>query len=108
MAVLAGDIGGTKTLLQIAEVGRNSYRVIIERRYINQGYGDFTAVVNEFMQSAAARITRLPVATPPVNETALTPGWVVSAAPASAKPEITLSTPAGKPASWAISMAAWR
>jgi glucokinase len=59
MAVLAGDIGGTKTLLQIAEVERNIYRVIIERRYINQAYGDFTAVVNEFMQSAAAHITPL-------------------------------------------------
>jgi len=59
MAILAGDIGGTKTLLQIAEVGRNSYHVVDERRYINQAYGDFTAVVNEFMQSAAARITPL-------------------------------------------------
>jgi glucokinase len=59
MAVLAGDIGGTKTLLQIADFARNTYRVIIERRYINQAYDDFTAVVNEFMQAAAGRITRL-------------------------------------------------
>jgi len=59
MAVLAGDIGGTKTLLQIADFARDSYRVIDERRYINRAYGDFTAVVNEFMQSAAARIAPL-------------------------------------------------
>lgn len=51
--VLAGDIGGTKTLLQLAEVdGGGSPRAIVERRFDSRAHGDFNAVVGEFLRAA--------------------------------------------------------
>ena len=53
---------------------------------------------------AAAAITRRPVATEPVKVTERTSGWRTRASPASSpKPVTTLTTPAGRPASAAIS-----
>ena len=53
-----------------------------------------------FTVPAAAAITRLPVARPPVKETRSTSGLSVSAAPTSGPPPSTrLATPAGSPAS---------
>ncbi len=61
MPILAGDIGGTKTLLQIADFAEGSYRVIDERRYANVYYSDFTVMVSEFLQSAAIHSGPLPL-----------------------------------------------
>lgn len=52
MPVLAGDIGGTKTLLQIAEFERGGYRVLSERRFENRAYTSFDAIVGDFIAQA--------------------------------------------------------
>lgn len=49
--VLAGDVGGTKVLLQIAEVG-DGLRVVHERRFHAAVYDDFLPIVREFLQTA--------------------------------------------------------
>lgn len=51
MRVLAGDIGGTKVLLQVAELGRDRYRVVHERRFFSSAYPAFEPIVREFMQT---------------------------------------------------------
>jgi glucokinase len=52
--VLAGDVGGTKTLLQLAEFDGNACRAIFERRFDSGAYGDFGAVIREFLQAVPA------------------------------------------------------
>lgn len=52
MKVLAGDIGGTKTLLQIADVTADHYQVIYEQRFESQRYDDFLAMAQSFLGSA--------------------------------------------------------
>lgn len=52
MPVLAGDIGGTKTLLQIADFDANRYRVIAQQRYENSDYDSLTSIVDKFIASA--------------------------------------------------------
>lgn len=47
MAILAGDIGGTKTLLQLSENGE----VLLERRYDSAAYADFGALLADFMRA---------------------------------------------------------
>lgn len=54
MPVLAGDIGGTKTLLQIADFTGERYRVLAERRFENHAYRSFSAIVGEFIEQNAA------------------------------------------------------
>ena len=49
MTVLAGDIGGTKTLLQIADFERDQYRVLAQRRFENEAYSSLSAIIEEFM-----------------------------------------------------------
>jgi glucokinase len=50
--VLAGDIGGTKTLLQIAEFGGGTApRVIREERYDSRAYDDLTPMLREFLNT---------------------------------------------------------
>ena len=49
MTVLAGDIGGTKTLLQIADFDRDRYRVLAQRRFENEAYTSLSAIIEEFM-----------------------------------------------------------
>lgn len=51
-AVLAGDIGGTKTLLQIADFDRDRYRVLAQQRYENSAYANFSDIVHDFMTQA--------------------------------------------------------
>lgn len=51
-AVLAGDIGGTKTLLQIADFDRDRYRVLAQQRYENSAYANFSDIVHDFMSAA--------------------------------------------------------
>jgi len=54
MIVLAGDIGGTKTFLQLAdiEVGLK-YDVIFEKKYVSSEWGSLTPMVQDFMQKSA-------------------------------------------------------
>lgn len=48
--VLAGDIGGTKTLLMIAEVAPGRIEVKREQRYVSRDFGDFLDIVRDFLQ----------------------------------------------------------
>lgn len=62
MIILAGDIGGTKTWLQIAEyssistVGnkslKKSFTVLFEQRYVSAEYASFDILLREFLQAA--------------------------------------------------------
>lgn len=54
MRVLAGDLGGTKALLQIAECDATGYRVAAEARFESAQYADFTALVREFLTTLDA------------------------------------------------------
>ena len=52
MKVLAGDIGGTKTLLQIADVTEDHYQILYEQRFESQRYDDFLSMAQTFLASA--------------------------------------------------------
>lgn len=52
MKVLAGDIGGTKTLLQIVDVTADHYKVLYEQRFESQRYDDFSVLAQTFLSSA--------------------------------------------------------
>lgn len=49
MLALAGDIGGTKTLLQLVDVQDGEPRTVSERSFSSQEYPDLTAIVREFL-----------------------------------------------------------
>ncbi|MFA5242555.1 MAG: glucokinase [Sulfuricella sp.] len=51
--ILAGDIGGTKTLLQLAAVRQGAFHVICERRFDSAAHADFSSLLGEFMRTAA-------------------------------------------------------
>lgn len=56
MKILAGDIGGTKTLLRIAEfsAGEKRGHVLCEQRYISADYVDLLPMLGEFLADANA------------------------------------------------------
>lgn len=54
MRILAGDIGGTKVLLQLAAFGRGQVRPIAERRFKSAAYSGLAPMVVEFLEDAAA------------------------------------------------------
>jgi len=50
MLILAGDIGGTKTLLQIANFDENNQKTILhEHRYVSADWADLTDMASEFL-----------------------------------------------------------
>lgn len=50
--LLAGDIGGTKTLLRLAEQGADGKQhTIAENRYVSADWGDLTIMVQDFLES---------------------------------------------------------
>jgi glucokinase len=52
MKVLAGDIGGTKTWLQVAEFSGVTSHTLAEQRFVSAAYSDLFSMVREFLQSA--------------------------------------------------------
>lgn len=50
--ILAADIGGTKTLLQLSEYDGGEYRLLHECRFMSQDYDSFDAVLSTFLQQA--------------------------------------------------------
>ncbi len=50
MRVLAGDIGGTKTLLQIAECTNGRCRAVRAQRFDSGAYGGLSSIVGEFLE----------------------------------------------------------
>lgn len=51
MRVLAGDIGGTKTLLQIAECREGRCRPVREQRFDSGSYDSLSSIVREFLKA---------------------------------------------------------
>lgn len=51
MKLLAADIGGTKTLLGIAEIAGDGLRILHEQRYGSTDHGTFDAMVEAFIAS---------------------------------------------------------
>lgn len=49
MRVLAGDIGGTKTLLQIAECKAGRCRAVREQRFDSGSYDSLSSIIREFL-----------------------------------------------------------
>lgn len=77
MRVLAGDIGGTKTAVGIAEVGPRSLSLLATRTYPSAGFGGLEEILEDFLsgdrppgaaafgvagpvQGGRARVTKLP------------------------------------------------
>ena len=50
--ILGGDIGGTKTALALARLVDGTPRIILERRYPSQEWGDFEALLRAFLDEA--------------------------------------------------------
>ena len=50
--ILAADIGGTKTLLQLSQYDAGRYRLLCERNYASQDYATFDAVLTAFLADA--------------------------------------------------------
>lgn len=49
MRILAGDIGGTKTLLQLVDIGSGARTVLLERRYESDAFPTFYGMLQEFL-----------------------------------------------------------
>src|SRR5436190_24184301 len=56
MRVIAGDIGGTKTLLQLVDVSGGGRVVTVEQRYESGEFQTFDALLAEFMTLAAGTV----------------------------------------------------
>jgi len=48
--ILAADIGGTKTLLQLSEFAGGEFRVLAEQRFASVDYQHFDMLLNEFLE----------------------------------------------------------
>ena len=55
MAILASDIGGTKTLLRLAEVAEGKVSVLFEQRYASADYPEFLPLVQAFLADVPAQ-----------------------------------------------------
>ncbi|MFZ1852734.1 MAG: glucokinase [Nitrosomonas sp.] len=55
--ILYGDIGGTKTLLQLAEFSEIGIQLILTRKYPSQDFVSFSDIVSDFLHQAATSTT---------------------------------------------------
>ena len=89
MRVIAGDVGGTKTLLQLVTVSGGGRVVTVEQRYESGAFKTFEAMLAEFMTLAAGTVDAacFAVAGPVIGDSAkLTNlGWVMDASALAAK-----------------------
>ncbi len=91
MRVLAGDIGGTKVLLQLAEFERASYRLIAEQRFESGAYNGLLPLAREFLRMTGSTLApdaacfgiAGPIAPAPDGQIARVTNlpWVVESAP---------------------------
>ena len=58
--ILAGDIGGTKTLLRLADKDANGFTVLYEQRFPSTSYANFLDLVREFLATATINLGELP------------------------------------------------
>ena len=56
MRIIAGDIGGTKVLLQLVDVSGGGRVVTVEQRYESAAYATFDALLAEFMPLATGTV----------------------------------------------------
>lgn len=56
MRIVAGDIGGTKTLLQLVQVTPVGRQVLLERRYESAAYPSFQSMLREFLGLDAGEV----------------------------------------------------
>ena len=56
MRIVAGDIGGTKTLLQLVQVNPVGREVLLERRYQSGAYPSFQSMLREFLSLDAGPV----------------------------------------------------
>jgi glucokinase len=74
MKILAGDVGGTKTILQISEYVNGEFNQIIEQRFESQNYRSFDTILSEFFQDSSVSETKIDAAcigvAGPVTDTA--------------------------------------
>ncbi|MCE2888608.1 MAG: glucokinase [Pseudanabaena sp. 42896M_M3] len=59
--ILAGDIGGTKTLLRVAEKNSDGFTVLYEQRFAGASYVSFSDVLREFVETAKINLGELPL-----------------------------------------------
>jgi glucokinase len=56
MTILAGDIGGTKTLLQLIEStqnkGKQNFQVLFQQRFKSNSYSNLIPIIKEFLKNA--------------------------------------------------------
>ena len=52
--ILGGDLGGTKTLLALAEPGAGGLQIRREQRYASQDYASFDDILSDFLADAPA------------------------------------------------------
>jgi glucokinase len=62
MWTLAGDIGGTKTFIRLAEIKQNDPQPVtaFEARYTSANYASFTEVLQQFWQQATENLGEMP------------------------------------------------
>lgn len=53
MRILAGDIGGTKVLLQLADLEPSGLRVVAEQRFESDAYDDLLPLVRDFLDATS-------------------------------------------------------
>jgi len=58
--VLAGDIGGTKTLLCLAKKDADRFKILCEQRFASGSYASFADVLREFLEAAKGHLGDLP------------------------------------------------
>jgi glucokinase len=58
MKVLAGDIGGTKTLLQVAEVRGSEMEVLHRARFASQDYADFESLLRDYLDRIPVMVAK--------------------------------------------------
>ncbi len=51
MILLAGDIGGTKTILRLCNLNKGDSNIILERTYPSKNYLDFYTLLDQFLSS---------------------------------------------------------
>ncbi len=58
--VLAGDIGGTKTLLRLAQKNSDGLTILYEQRFAGADYASFSDVLRAFLEAAKIHLSKLP------------------------------------------------
>lgn len=89
MRVLAGDIGGTKTIVALADIDATGIHFAVEKRYESHAFAGLEAIVDRFIAQTSARFDRagFGIAGPVIGgvSKATNLPWVVDASALSAR-----------------------